>query len=76
MQHEIETLQPNHFANLFGGIDAEAAIRQAESWNLKSRVCHPLDCPNRAAKSADLARFDASIDDADTDTDEESAAES
>ena len=73
MQHEHETLQPNHFANLFGGIDAEAAIRQAEGWNLKSRVCHPLDCPNRAGKSADLARFDAAIDDGDLD--EESAGE-
>ena len=61
-----QNLQPNHFANLFGGVVVEEAIKKAEGWNLKSRVCHPLDRPNRAGKkiSADLAKFDASIDDA------------
>jgi len=67
-----QNLQPNHFANLFGGVVVEEAIKKAESWNLKSRVCHPLDRPNRSKRSADLARFDASIDDA---IDEEAAGE-
>jgi len=68
-----QNLQPNHFANLFGGVVVEEAIKKAESWNLNSRVCHPLDRPNRGGKkiSADLAKFDASIDDAtDDDSDE------
>ncbi len=67
MQTEISTLQPNHFANLFGGVDAAEAIRKAEGWNLKSRVCHPLDRPMRG-RGAELAKFDAEID-ADADTD-------
>lgn len=67
-----QNLQPNHFANLFGGVVVEEAIKKAESWNLNSRVCHPLDRPNRSKRSADLARFDASIDDA---IDEEVASE-
>lgn len=61
---QTETLRPNHFANLFGGVDAAEAIRKAEGWNLKSRVCHPLDNPMRGRRNAgtDLAKFDASID--------------
>jgi hypothetical protein len=61
---QTETLRPNHFANLFGGVDAAEAIRKAEGWNLKSRVCHPLDNPMRGRRNAnsDLANFDASID--------------
>lgn len=67
-----QNLQPNHFANLFGGVVVEEAIKRAESWNLNSRVCHPLDRPNRAGKkvSADLAKFDASIDDSEDEGDE------
>lgn len=58
-------LQPNHFAHLFGGVVVEDALRKAEGWKLNSRVCHPLDRPNRKAKAAELARFDAEIDAAD-----------
>jgi len=45
--------------------DAEAvneALRRAKAWNLKSRVCHPLDRPSRARLSKELAQFDAFID--------------
>lgn len=65
---QTETLRPNHFANLFGGVDAAEAIRKAQGWNLQSRVCHPLDSPMRGRRnmSLDLARFDASIDADDT----------
>ena len=69
---QAQALQSNHFAHLFGGAVVEEALKKAESWNLKSRVCHPLDCPNRSKRSADLAKFDASID---SDIDEETAAE-
>ncbi|HEX4327288.1 MAG TPA: hypothetical protein VH105_10740 [Burkholderiales bacterium] len=69
---QAQALQPNHFAHLFGGVVVEEALKKAEGWNLKSRVCHPLDCPNRSKRSADLAKFDASID---SDIDEETAAE-
>ena len=66
-----QNLQPNHFANLFGGLVVEEAIKKAEGWNLKSRVCHPLDRPVGKKRSADLAKFDESIDDAtDDDSDE------
>lgn len=67
-----DALQPNHFANLFGGVVVEEALKKAESWNLKSRVCHPLDRPSRRGVAADLAQYDASIDEQ---IDEESAAE-
>src|ERR1700761_5401173 len=60
---QAQALQPNHFAHLFGGLVVEEALKKAESWNEKSRVCRPLDCPNRSKRSADLAKFDASIDD-------------
>ncbi len=65
-------LQPNHFANLFGGVVVEEAIKRAEGWNLKSRVCHPLDRPTRASSklAADLAKFDASVDSDDDSSDE------
>jgi hypothetical protein len=55
-------LQPNHFAHLFGGVVVEEALKKAEGWNLKSRVCHPLDRPVRARGNNDLAKFDAEID--------------
>ncbi|HEY4371170.1 MAG TPA: hypothetical protein VGN52_04570 [Burkholderiales bacterium] len=66
-----QNLHPNHFAHLFGGVVVEEALKKAEGWNLKSRVCHPLDRPNRGKAAADLARFDASIDEADDDAFEE-----
>jgi len=55
-------LLPNHFDHLFGGVVLEEALRKAQGWKLNSRVCHPLDRPNRRAAAADLARFDAEID--------------
>lgn len=57
-----QNLQPNHFAHLFGGVVVEEALKKAEGWNLKSRVCHPLDRPNRSKRAAELAQFDAAID--------------
>jgi hypothetical protein len=58
------TTQSNHFAHLFGGAVVEDALRKAEGWKLKSRVCRPLDSPRRrtVCTPADLARFDAEID--------------
>ena len=57
-----ESLQPNHFDHLFGGVVLEEALKKAQGWNLKSRVCHPLDRPARLRSNTDLDRFDASID--------------
>jgi len=52
----------NPFA-LMGDPDAvAAALKRAKSWNLKSRVCHPLDRPSRARLSKELAQFDAFVD--------------
>ena len=54
--------QFNPFGHL-GDADAVAhALQRAKSWNLKSRVCHPLDRPSRARLSKELAQFDAFID--------------
>ena len=51
----------NPFA-LMGDPDAVAeALKRAKAWNLKSRVCHPLDRPSRARLSSELARFDAFV---------------
>ncbi len=51
----------NPFA-LMGDPDAvAAALKRAQSWNLKSRVCHPLDRPSRARLSKELAQFDAFV---------------
>ncbi len=57
-------LNSNHFAHLFGGVVVEDALRKAEGWKLKSRVCRPLDSPRRGKvrNTADLVRFDAEID--------------
>lgn len=51
----------NPFA-LMGDHEAvAAALKRAQSWNLKSRVCHPLDRPSRARLSKELAQFDAFV---------------
>ena len=51
----------NPFA-LMGDPEAvAAALKRAKSWNLKSRVCHPLDRPSRARLSKELAQFDAFV---------------
>jgi hypothetical protein len=59
----VEHTHPVNPFNLLGDADAiAAAIKQAKAWNLKSRVCHPLDRPSRARLSKELAQFDAFID--------------
>ena len=51
----------NPFA-LMGDPDAvAAALKRAKSWNLKSRICHPLDRPSHARLSKELAQFDAIV---------------
>ena len=59
----IETCNvPNPFA-LMGDPDAiAAALKCATTWNLKTRVCHPLDRPSRARLSKELTQFDAVVD--------------
>lgn len=60
---QIESRTPVNPFLMLG--DAEAvneALKRAKSWNLKSRVCHPLDRPSRARLSKELAQFDAFID--------------
>ena len=52
----------NPFAQM-GNPDAVAeALTRAKSWNLKSRVCHPLDRPSRKHLTRELAQFDALVD--------------
>ena len=52
----------NPFAQM-GNPDAVAeALMRAKSWNLKSRVCHPLDRPSRKHLTRELAQFDALVD--------------
>jgi hypothetical protein len=61
MQHTASRTAVNPFAQM-GDPDAiAAAIKRAQSWNLKSRVCHPLDRPSRVRLSKELAQFDAFI---------------
>ena len=62
MQQTNSRAAANPFAQM-GDPDAIAeALRRAKSWNLKSRVCHPLDRPSRARLSKELAQFDAFVD--------------
>lgn len=61
MQQIESRTSVNPFA-LMGDPDAiAAALARAKSWNLKSRVCHPLDRPSRARLSKELAQFDAFV---------------
>lgn len=61
MQHIEGSNVSNPFA-LMGDPDAiAAALERAKSWNLKSRVCHPLDRPSRTRLSRELAQFDAFV---------------
>ena len=58
---QVMTNATNPFAQM-GDPDAVAdAIRRAAQWNLKSRVCHPLDRPSRARLSKEQAKFDATV---------------
>jgi len=61
----MQQIEGRNVSNLFalmGDSDAvAAALKQAKSWNLKSRVCHPLDRPSRARLSKELAQFDAFV---------------
>ncbi|MBL8383082.1 MAG: hypothetical protein JNM90_08420 [Burkholderiales bacterium] len=62
----MQRIDRSHAVNPFAMLgDSQAvadAIRRAQSWNLKSRVCHPLDRPSRARLSKELAQFDAFVD--------------
>lgn len=61
MQHTASRTAVNPFAHM-GDPDAiTAALKRAQSWNLKSRVCHPLDRPSRVRLSKELAQFDAFV---------------
>ena len=60
---QLESRTPvNPFLMLGDAEAVNAALKRAQSWNLKSRVCHPLDRPSRARLSRELAQFDAFID--------------
>ena len=52
----------NPFAHMGNPEAVAEALMRAKSWNLKSRVCHPLDRPSRKRLSKELARFDAFVD--------------
>jgi hypothetical protein len=59
----LETRAPVNPFVMMGDAEAVAeALKRAKSWNLKSRVCHPLDRPSRARLSKELAQFDAFVD--------------
>lgn len=58
-------LEPQHLGNAFALICDPSAIANAidksRRWQLKSRVCRPLDRPARSRVSPELAQFDAMI---------------
>jgi hypothetical protein len=58
-------LDPNRLGNAFALIADPATVRraidQASRWQIKSRVCRPLDRPSRARLSRELAQFDAMV---------------
>lgn len=58
-------LEPQHLGNAFALISDQTAIanaiEQSRHWQLKSRVCRPLDRPSRNKLSRELAQFDAMI---------------
>ena len=53
---------PNPFALMGDQNAVRVALECAKRWNLKSRVCHPLDRPSPARLAPELARFDAQVD--------------
>ena len=62
MQNLETRAQVNPFVMLGDADAVSEALKRAKSWNLKSRVCHPLDRPSRARLSKELAQFDAIVD--------------
>lgn len=62
MQNLETRAQVNPFVMLGDADAVSEALKRAKSWNLKSRVCHPLDRPSRARLSKELAQFDAFVD--------------
>ena len=60
---QLESRTPVNPFLMLGDADAVSeALKRAKAWNLKSRVCHPLDRPSRARLSKELAQFDAFVD--------------
>lgn len=63
---ETVTIQQSSFAALFDPAVARAAAQRAAQWNLPRHTCRPLDRYTGARVSADLATYDAEVDDIST----------
>jgi hypothetical protein len=61
---QTATIQQSSFAALFDPAVARAAAERAAQWNLPRHTCRPLDRYTGARVSADLAHYDAEVDDA------------
>ena len=63
---ETATIPQFSFAALFDPTVARAAAERAAQWNLPRRTCRPLDRYVGARVNADLASFDAEVDEIST----------
>lgn len=62
---------PFSFAQLFDPAIAQATAERAAKWNLPRRVCRPLDRRVAITVSAEVAAYDASVEN--TEIEDESA---
>ena len=56
------TVQPNRFALILDKDTIKAALEHAAKWNLKPRVCRPLDTYSGKGYNAELSRYDEAVD--------------
>jgi hypothetical protein len=55
------TIQPNRFALILDKDTIKEALEHAAKWNLKPRVCRPLDTYTGKGYNAELSRYDEAI---------------
>jgi hypothetical protein len=55
------TIQPNRFALILDKDAIKAALEHAATWNLKPRVCRPLDTYTGKGYNAELSRYDEAV---------------
>lgn len=55
------TTQPNRFALILDKDAIKSALEHAAKWNLKPRVCRPLDTYTGKAYNPELSRYDEAV---------------
>jgi hypothetical protein len=55
------TIQPNRFALILDKDTIKDALEHAAKWNLKPRVCRPLDTYTGKGYNAEVSRYDEAV---------------